>query len=842
MGGMKQTNANEWASAQGAAAKARGTRTVRDPMWAQLMLDNLSQGVFLVDPQQRVVSFNRRLCEMLDLPESLLASYPTLQEVVRFQRERGDFGTDLGLVESHARASIAADGLGKSPHYLRKTPTGRILGVSTQPLADGGFVRSFADLTDLVQFGGDVQRLNQLLQDVQSLARVGGWENDYASAQVHWTAGIYNMLETSPGEFVPTLFNVRRFFTAQALAQLDALEQGDGGSLVEHDLELEMITDRQRQIWVHSKVQIMCEHGRPIKWLAVLQDITERKLDQLALREAEERWKLALESTGDGVWDWYLQTGERFSSQRLREMYGYGESDQIDQLDVDALAHPEDRAQLQLDRQAHLDGLSPSLVNEHRVRCQDGSWKWVLTRGMVIRRDAQGQALRMIGTHTDITERKNVEALIWRQARFDPLTGLPNRRMLYDRLEQEIKNCRRDGLQLACLFIDLDHFKEVNDTLGHGRGDELLIEAARRLRQCVRECDTVARMGGDEFTVVLTEISDISAIEPILSKLLQTLATAYQLEDDVVHLSASMGITLYPADGTEIETLLKHADQALYAAKSAGRNRFSFFTPTMQEDALNRVRLLADLRRAMAEQQFHLVYQPIIDLSSGAVRKAEALIRWQHPQRGLVGPSEFIAAAEGSGLIVEIGEWVFEQAAQQVRRWRDLIDPQFQISVNRSPVQFHQGPSGSERSLARLRALDLPGSSVCIEITEGLLLDSSAPVVRQWLDLREAGVEVALDDFGTGYSSLSYLQRLSINLLKIDQLFVRHLTPTSTEFSLCRAIIMMAHELGMKVVAEGIETEQQRDLLVAAACDYGQGYWFARPMSAVDFEAFISQR
>ncbi len=557
----------------------------------------------------------------------------------------------------------------------------------------------------------------------------------------------------------------------------------------------------------------------------------------------KDPWKLVLESTSDGVWDWNLQTGTETFSRRLIEMFGFEAHELAQRPDeLDRRTHPDDRAQMERARRAHFDGLSPTYVNEHRVQCKDGSWKWVLTRGLVVMRDALGKPLRMIGTHTDITERKASEDLIRKQAYFDTLTGLPNRRMLRDRLDQEIRKSKRDHTQLAILFIDLDHFKEVNDTLGHDRGDLLLIEAARRLSACVRETDTVARMGGDEFTILLTELAEDTDLQRVLKSILDAMALAFQLGGEQVFVSASVGITMYPLDATEAEDLLKHADQALYVAKGAGRNRFSFFTPALQEAAQTRVRLANDLRTGLAEQQFRVVYQPIVELATDTIHKAEALIRWQHPVRGMVSPAMFIPIAESSGLIVDIGEWVFRQAGQQVRQWRSTLDAGFQISVNRSPVQFHRNEAGYAPWPKQLEALGLPGNSIVVEITEGLLLDTNEGVAEELLELIDANIQMSLDDFGTGYSSLSYLQKFDIDFIKIDQSFVRHLIPESTDLALCKAIIVMAHALGMQVIAEGVETEQQRDLLKDAGCDFGQGYFFAKPMSAGDFEAWIASR
>jgi diguanylate cyclase (GGDEF)-like protein/PAS domain S-box-containing protein len=553
-------------------------------------------------------------------------------------------------------------------------------------------------------------------------------------------------------------------------------------------------------------------------------------------------WKLALESAGDGVWDWHIESGYEYFSPRLIEMYGFS-PDEIahNTEELDRRTHPDDLAQMQHDREAHFSGHTPSYQNEHRVQCKDGSWKWILSRGMVIQRDAQGRPLRMIGTHTDITARKESEAVIRQQALFDALTGLPNRRMLRDRLEQEIKRCQRDGQQLAVLFMDLDHFKEINDTLGHDQGDALLVEAARRIQSCLRASDTVARMGGDEFTVVLSEMDDATHLEGLLQKLLQALSTAFELGGEPRYVSASIGATIYPLDADSIEELFKNADQALYAAKGAGRNRFSFFTPALQEAAQKRVHLTRDLRKGLQDQQFRIAFQPIVHMQSGEIRKAEALIRWMHPLRGLVSPADFIPVAESSGLIVEIGQWVFEQAAKQVKQWRERLSPQFQISVNKSPIQFLRVDPACADWGETLRSMGLPGSAIVVEITEGLLLEKADGVAVQLLSLGDAGIQVSLDDFGTGYSSLSYLQRFDIDFIKIDQSFVRHLVKDSTDLALCKAIIAMAHALGIKVVAEGVETATHYELLLEAGCDYAQGYFISRPIPADEFEVFVHQ-
>jgi len=456
--------------------------------------------------------------------------------------------------------------------------------------------------------------------------------------------------------------------------------------------------------------------------------------------------------------------------------------------------------------------------------------------------NADGTVHRRVVLFSDITSRKQSEEMLWQQANFDSLTGLPNRSLFRDHLNQEIRKAKRTGIPMALMFLDLDGFKDVNDTLGHDMGDILLKEAAYRLQGCVREVDTVARLGGDEFTVILSELQDPGNVDRVARHILQRMSAPFKLGDEIAHVSASIGITLYPQDGTEIEDLLKNADQAMYAAKHEGRNRYHYFTASMQEAAQVRMRLVNDLRVALEGNQFEVVYQPIVELSSGIIHKAEALIRWRHPTRGMINPLEFIPLAEDTGMIVSFGNWVFHEAARQAAQWRERHHPGFQISVNISPVQFRNEGIDSSTWFEHLNRLGLPAQGIVVEITEGLLLEATEKVTEQLLRFRDAGIEVALDDFGVGYSSLSYLKKFDIDYLKIDQSFVRNLTKESDDLALCEAIIVMAHKLGIKVIAEGVETAEQRFLLAEAECDYAQGYYFTGPVSADHFENLLKTR
>lgn len=452
---------------------------------------------------------------------------------------------------------------------------------------------------------------------------------------------------------------------------------------------------------------------------------------------------------------------------------------------------------------------------------------------------SNGTTLGLVGIGRDVTQKKEADDLIWKQANFDTLTGLPNRRMLRERLEHEIRQADRARCSLGVLLIDLDHFKEINDTLGHKVGDDLLVEAARRISACTRESDTVARLGGDEFIVVLTRLNDARHAENVASKIIARLVEPFQLQDTVGYVSASLGITTYPQDAQDVEDLLKSADQAMYVAKRQGRNRFSHFTQGLQTAAYERQRLINDLREAIAQDGFHLHFQPIVDVATGHIHKAEALVRWDHPLRGVIQPEEFIPMAEETGLIVQLGDWVFHEAARWAERWAALI-PGFQVSVNVSPVQFRAEAAGSRASwIARARDPLMPRHSLVIEITEGLILHTDVDVMSVLASLRAVGIEVAIDDFGTGYSSLAYLHRFDVDLLKIDQAFVASLDKDGGETALCEAIIVMAHKLGVKVVAEGVETQRQADLLAGAGCDSMQGYLYSRPIPPEQLEAIL---
>lgn len=428
--------------------------------------------------------------------------------------------------------------------------------------------------------------------------------------------------------------------------------------------------------------------------------------------------------------------------------------------------------------------------------------------------------------------------LILRQASFDSLTNLANRNLCIKTINQALANLTSSQPNLAIMFLDLDRFKEVNDTLGHDMGDLLLIDSANRLKQCVKDGDMVARLGGDEFLILITDYDDIATIKSTANEILKQLSKPFKIKHNICHISASIGITVAPNDGFDFESLMKNADQAMYRAKELGRNGYHFFTYDMREKADRHAQLISDLHTALKKKQFFLSYQPIVDLSTGRISKVEALIRWQHPVNGLIPPDDFIACAEDTGLIVDIGYWVIQEAIKQMRQWHQ-ITPELQLNINISAIQFRNNNELSQQWIHTLKQQELGKDIVTIEITESLLFDHENDVGTLLKDLRNHGIKIAIDDFGTGYSSLSYIKKFDIDYLKIDKSFIQNITHSSEDSALCQTMIQMAKNLNITAVAEGIEEQQQWQLLKQQGCHLGQGYLFSKPCSVEQFTQLL---
>jgi diguanylate cyclase (GGDEF)-like protein/PAS domain S-box-containing protein len=565
------------------------------------------------------------------------------------------------------------------------------------------------------------------------------------------------------------------------------------------------------------------------------------KYAQEALKESEERYALAARGSNDGLWDWNLPADVVHFSPRWKAMLGYQENEIGDKPEewFDRI-HDADRERVKEEIAAHQKGLTPHFESEHRVLHKDGSFRWMLSRGVAVH-DASGNPLRMAGSQTDITEGKVS----------DPLTGLPNRLLFIDRVGRLVKHTKRRKDHLfAVLFMDLDGFKMINDSMGHLVGDQLLLGVANRLEKCLRSTDTVARLGesftvarlgGDEFTVLLDDIKDPSDAKRAADRMMKALAAPFILGGKEVFTSVSIGIALSTSAYDQPEEILRDADTAMYRAKSLGKARYEVFDADMRASVMARLQLETDLRRALERGEFRNFYQPIVALVSGEIAGLEALLRWQHPTRGLLGPHEFIPVAEETGLIRELGWWNLREACRQITEWRksSVAHHRLTISVNLSPKQFLQ-PNLVEDIGKLLAELALPPEALKLEITESTVMGDPSGAVEMLQQIRALGIRLAIDDFGTGYSSLSYLHRFPLDTLKIDRSFISDMGDDGEGMEIARTILPMANNLRLDVVAEGVETIQQVSLLRKLHCKYGQGFYFSQPLSAEGTAALLA--
>jgi diguanylate cyclase (GGDEF)-like protein/PAS domain S-box-containing protein len=615
-----------------------------------------------------------------------------------------------------------------------------------------------------------------------------------------------------------------------------------------NELPVIMVTARQHSQSIVETLRLGANDyvTKPIDFAVVLARIETqlaRMQAEAALRESEERYALAVRGANDGLWDWNLKTNQIYLSPRWKVMLGLDESEVLDhpQTWFERL-HPDEVERVRTEIDAHLQGRTSHFETEHRMLHENGKFLWIRTRGLAVR-DSTGKAYRMAGSQTDITEGKVADAL----------TGLPNRILFTDRLAHSLDRAKRYKDYLcALLFLDLDRFKVVNDSLGHVVGDQLLVAIARRLEGCLRSNDmvarlgtdhTLARMGGDEFTILLDDVKHVSDALRVAERVQEHLARSFDLSGHEVFTSASIGIATSATGYETPQAILRDADTAMYRAKSLGGARCELFDSEMRERAIARLQLETDLRRAVERHEFELHYQPIVSLQCDRIEGFEALLRWRHPDRGMVMPTDFIAVAEETGLVIPIGWWVLREACRQMSDWQPdlgLVQP-LTISVNLSGRQFMQ-PDLIENTDAILRETGLAAARLKLEITESTIMERTESVVATLRDLKALGVQLAMDDFGTGYSSLSYVHRFPIDTLKIDRSFVNRLTADSEASEVVRAIVGLAHNLGMDVIAEGVESPEQLAQLKLFGCEYGQGFLFSPALAFDDARALMVEK
>ena len=557
------------------------------------------------------------------------------------------------------------------------------------------------------------------------------------------------------------------------------------------------------------------------------------------IRVHEQRLSLVLETASDGIWDWDLARNDFLGNQALAQMLGLAEDGPVATTPRQISTHllDEERASV---RRAIIDclkGKTEMYRSEHRLRRTDGRVIWILERGRVVERAPDGRALRLVGSFSDITVQKDNEERIREMAFYDALTGLPNRSLLGERTEASMQQVREHRTQLALLFVDLDHFKNINDSLGHFTGDLVLQAVAQRLSRLVGDKGLVSRLGGDEFVVVLPHANPEQAAD-LARRILREGGKAYPVEERLLTITPSIGISIFPDDATDFETLLRHADIAMYRAKEEGRNGFRFFTPEMNEMVCQRLELESAMREGLARGEFLLHYQPQVSINTGRVIGLEALARWNNPLLGQVPPGVFIPVAEDSGLIAPLGDFVLKAACTQARTLQDAGLPPMVMAVNISGAQFRH-PTLPSLVANTLKETGLAPEWLELELTEGVLMEDTTGAAQMLNRLKAMGVRLSIDDFGTGYSSLAYLKSFPIDKLKIDRSFVADLERNPQDQAIIRAIIGLAHSLGIEVIAEGVETLAQLQQLDQDGCDEYQGYLCARPLPCAELQPWL---
>ena len=578
--------------------------------------------------------------------------------------------------------------------------------------------------------------------------------------------------------------------------------------------------------------------------LVILYDITERKRADHALKEALTMLENVINSTPDLIFVKNRQLQTVLCNEAYARAVGKSREEMYGNTDIENGWDPElvfgnPAKQIRGFMHDDQDALAGKCVRNPYDPANVGGDIRVFDTHKRPLRDSDGAITGVLGIARDITERKASEDRIEYLAYHDALTNLPNRLLAKDRMQQAMAHADREHYKTALLFLDLDNFKTINNSLGHVIGDAFLVAVGQRLHECVRETDTLSRQGGDEFLVMLTGESTTDAVETVAEKILHCLGKPFEVEGNVLVTSLSIGIAVYPDDGRDFDTLLKKADTAMYQAKEAGRNTFRFYAEQMNIDASDHLKMRAGLRQALENDEFALHYQPQIDLATGDIIGAEALLRWSNPELGMVPPGRFIPVAEDSGLIVPIGEWVLHEACRQAAAWRASGLPDLVVAVNLSSVQFKRG----ELETSVIRALAESGLDPALlelELTESILIQDTEKVLDTVTRLKSLGVKLSIDDFGTGYSSLSYLKRFAVDKLKIDQSFIRNMLSEPSDAAIVRAIIQMARSLSLKTIAEGVEDETMLESLRVHQCDEVQGYYFARPMPADDFSRYLS--
>lgn len=680
-----------------------------------------------------------------------------------------------------------------------------------------------------------LRRSQDRLAQAQRIARLGHWEWDLRRRKLKVSEEVRRLLAQDAGQW-PEIGSPMAFLRRMHPEDRLRLRQEVRTALANPgpvDFDFRLCAPATEKRFLHLQAEVACDgRGRPEKLFGTLQDVTERTRSQESLRLAGEVY----EHSSEAILITDAQVRIIDVNPAFTAMTGFSRQEVLGK-------NPRFLQSGQHDAGFYRkmwDSLHQSGQWQGEIWNRDKSGNFfpeLLTINAV--KNGRGQTTHYIGIATDISRLKESEAHLLHLAHFDQLTRLPNRALFRDRLQQSLFQAEREGWLVAVLFLDLDCFKDVNDSLGHQAGDQLLRTVARRLDRFMRKSNTVARLGGDEFTILLQDVVSLENVALVAGRIMGAFAEPFMVDDREIFISASIGIAIYPNDGQNAETLLKNADTAMYHAKNQGRGQFQFFSEEMQTRVNHRLAMQNSLRRAVDREEFALLYQPRVDLASGSVVGVEALLRWRRPGGKLVAPGEFIAMAEETGLILPIGEWVLRTACLQNMAWAAKSPRPLRMAVNLSVLQLKR-QNIHALIMKVLQETGLPPAGLELELTESILMENIREPLADLAALKEAGVHISVDDFGVGYSSLSYLQRLPVHALKIDQSFVREIVSASDDAVIVKTIIAMARSLGLKVVAEGVETPQQMAFLRRQGCDEAQGFLISHPLPAADLLPFLA--
>ncbi len=794
------------------------------------IIEHFPSGVSVIDAGLNITKRNGQMRALLNLPHDLSGGPIALESVIRFNAERGEYGpvdVETYVAESMARAR------NPEPHCFERTrPNGTVLEIKGSPLPNGGFVTSYTDITERKQAEARIVRLLDEQRLIFDNAHVGiVWVRQRVILSCNKRMADMFLFAT-PQQMEGEL--TRIFYVTQTQWQ----QVGE-----------EMYRDLERKGFAQSECEMRRQDGSAI-WIM----LTGRPLDQADVA-AGSIW-VYTDITEKRQQEAQLLLAERVfahSSEALLITDRAGVIINVNKAFSLITGYPREEAV----------GQTPRILKSNRHDeafyrtmwtsvAEKGSWEgevWDQRKGgeiypkwlsITVVRDSHGDILNYIGCFSDITERKAAQEKIEYLAHHDALTSLPNRLLLRDRFVHAREQARRTGRSIAFMFLDLDHFKRINDSLGHRIGDDLLIAVVKRLRSCLRECDTLSRQGGDEFILILNDIDGKETAAKVAEKIITSLNQAFEIGLHSLNTSVSIGIALSPLDGDDFDSLLQKSDTAMYVSKERMRGTFSFFHQAMDDSAKRRLDLSNSLRRALSAKQFQLVYQPQVYADSGRVFGAEALLRWYPEDRAPISPTEFIPLAEEIGMILPIGEWVIGQACEQARRWRD-DGLNCRIAVNVSGVQIYRDDIVAAVQRAA-RCAGISPELIQVELTESTLIEDSLLVQDAISGLKAIGASVAIDDFGTGYSSLAYLKRFRVDKLKIDRSFIADACSNEESAAMTRAVISIAHSLNMRSIAEGVETPEQLAFIRQAGCNEVQGYFYSQPLSTADFLKFANTR